>query len=282
MTDSYVELLLGEQDNVNAAIIEVLQSPLSADTLVVLLEGDDDGKFYFDAIKEFQSDAEILLIDCRNKDNVVRAASFFEGYRFGAQPRGILAICDKDFDEFIGKTTPDFVFKTDLYSIENYILDEGVLTYLCEKFSDRRENYKDVRRLVVDFRREFIVWSVELRSVFACMAHARAQAEDVEFDDLSVADLLDFTSGKLARRSDLMAAISEKFKCKNPASSRDLAKYSRQFTTKNVDRWVRGKHALQIAKKIAERAFLTRKVAAVLALKYADISLRVGYEILVI
>src|SRR4051794_28571808 len=131
MTD-FELLLLREQQNPNAAILEFFISQYSSEDIVVLVEGPDDPVFYFDFVAAYLPNQSVFYFPCGGKRSLLKLREFLQSYGLKPRPKKILFFTDSDFDNYLGGGTVG-VYATGFYSIENFFCNSRFFQYVVRK-----------------------------------------------------------------------------------------------------------------------------------------------------
>ncbi len=93
---------------------------------IVLVEGDTDTRLY----RKFILQAPLVrLTHCEGKPALLEAMSLIEDRGI----RGVLGICDADFDRITGRSMRSDIVRADLHDAEMMIVHSGAFKHLCEE-----------------------------------------------------------------------------------------------------------------------------------------------------
>ncbi|MBM7407584.1 MULTISPECIES: hypothetical protein [Sphingomonas] len=251
MTD-YVEDLLAEQSNTNGLLLEILTSGYEEWDYLIAIEGVADRAFYYDFLKSALGGPEIRLLDCGGKPCLLKFKKAVEEYSW-VNPPLFRYLCDKDFDDYLGFVHPG-VWKTEWYSIESYLVNPDFVEYNVAKFSTGQLTPGHRRAFVDRYWQLFRSMAKDIRPYCAFMCEIRSNGEHPQFDDVGIDKLFDLTNRESPRRTGVLETAVKTLKITKPISRVDLLKRARSFKPEEMLRWLRGKLALQIARKCYERA----------------------------
>jgi hypothetical protein len=244
----FESLLLKEQRNPNAAILQFFLSRYEAEQVVVVIEGPDDQAFYFDFIADYFPGKSIFYFPCSGKPSLLALKSFLESYSLGVKPEKLLFLADKDFDDYL-QLVHQGVFKTDDYSIENYFCSKIYFEYVLRKLSAGQLSNAKIHDLVEAFDAQLNASVNKLIVPMAVLCAIRQLDKDADFDAISCAELFDLTTpgfcpNRGARVHSMTALTSHKI------GFRSVLAFARAFRRDPFNRWLRGKHGLQLIRAI--------------------------------
>ncbi|WP_276379077.1 DUF4435 domain-containing protein [Flavobacterium sp. H4147] len=171
-----------------ASQIKVLTQYKKTDsTIFCLVEGQEDISFYRNYIERYFPN-NIKYIICNGKGNVIDNYKNLN-WNFYDKKR-ILFFIDKDFDNYINEEilTDENIFTTEYYSIENYLVDEIVLS----KFISDNCHIHDetiIKELIHDFHLKHADFTKHLTKISAWMIYCRKNKFRVNFNDINLSDL---------------------------------------------------------------------------------------------
>jgi len=251
--DNYVEALTREQGNPNGALLEILTSGYEEWDYIIAVEGSADISFYFDFVRSVVNEKEkFRFIECSNKHGVLAFKDAVDTYQW-VNPPIFKFLCDKDFDDYLGKIR-DGIWYTDRYSIESYLIDRSFINYNIEKFSRGRLSKSSIEDILNSYDATMRRLVGVVRTYCAYMCEIRANGEHPKFDSIDIVSLVDLDHADLRPRRGRIARVNAKFRLKMNVPYRALLARAREFDVSEVTRWLRGKLALQIARKSYELA----------------------------
>jgi len=127
MSDNYLKKLLDSKDS--RAVLKMELAKLRAsvkDTLIIAMEGKDDKFIYSQWIRRIRPDLRYEPFACGGKKKVLALKSAVDA-DLNNLANKVLFIIDRDFDEAQGTLPAENLFMTDAYSVENYLVEPGVL-----------------------------------------------------------------------------------------------------------------------------------------------------------
>lgn len=250
----YVEELVKEQRNSNGLLMQVLTSGYDQYHYVFALEGVTDRKFYYDFLKNIVAEKNMLILDCGGKRSLLNLKDAVEAYDWVDQPQ-FRYICDKDFDDYLGLHHPG-VWKTKWYAIESYITVADYIEYNVEKFSSGGLTPADRRTFVDRYEECFLGMAKVVRPYCAFICEVRANGEHPSFDDVGIDALFRVGEANMPRRVGVLQAAIAVLNVEKPVSRSRILNRAKSFSLDEVQRWLRGKLALQIARKAYEKSVL--------------------------
>jgi hypothetical protein len=247
MTD-FAELLLREQNNVNATVLEFINSEYKSDDIIVFVEGVDDPPFYFDFLTTEYPNRTMRIYTCGGKKALSEVKDFLNDYGLKIKPLKMFYLRDRDFDEFNNRL-PDDMFVTKYYSIESYFADGAYVKYLINKF---------IPTLIREKSRDAIVSSVDdlmqkmtarLIVPMAVFCYLRREEVDVDFQKISIGDFFKYNAqvGNIIPERNRMRKIVPLIKMDDYIlDKKEIRAICREFKDKNYKYWIKGKIALQM------------------------------------
>ena len=243
---NYVDLLIAEQSNPSAALLQILVSDYTQYDVIVAIEGDDDKIFYFDFLRADLADKSIMHLPCGGKSAVLGLKRLVEDYEWGS-PIKIAYLCDKDFDDYTNALN-DGVFYTPGYSIESYLTTRAYAAYVLEKYSSGAMSIAQRTAIETEFEGILLRMVKELRAVAALMIELRADGSHPDFSSLSVNDFFDLASSPPRKRPDRWARIRAAWCVDAEVPLRRVMARARQLRPQEYVLWLRGKLGLQLAR----------------------------------
>jgi len=130
MSDQYLEGMVRARDRRAVLKMELakLRSAVQG-TLIIALEGKDDKSIYAQWIRRINPEIKYEPFSCGGKRKVLELKAAVEA-DLNNLAEGVLFVIDRDFDDAQGSPPSDRLFMTDSYSVENYLVESGVLQEL--------------------------------------------------------------------------------------------------------------------------------------------------------
>lgn len=254
MSDDFVSDLIEEQGNPNGLLLQILSAGYEQWSAVIAVEGPDDVPFYFDFVSRHIK-GETYFLKCGGKDALIKFKGVAESYAW-AVPPPIVYLCDKDFDDYIGKTV-DGVWYTDRYSIESFVSSRDYIEYILKKYSSGTLCPDDRAAFLCKFDEEMerLLRRVRAYSAFAC--EVRARGEHPEFDLFGIDKLFVLSDCRVPASRERLSEARRIMDISTQVSFRETLTRARTFVLTDWHKWLRGKLALQLARKSYERAART-------------------------
>lgn len=190
-----------------ASYIKILsQYKKDNNTIFCFVEGNEDISFYSQFIERYKEN-DLKFIVCNGKENVIDnynslSWSFYDKKR-------VLFFMDKDFDDFIGNTLvlDDNIFVTELYSIENYLVNEVTLRkFIIDNCLITNESVIDAT--ILNFKIQHKEYIRQLKKVSAWMMYCRENKFNVNFNDIKISDLFEINSDGILIKKSISSYIS--------------------------------------------------------------------------
>lgn len=207
---SLLDILDEKIQTSSASYIKMLAQYRTDDnTIFCLVEGIEDISFYRQFIEMYKSEIPIKYITCNGKQNVIDNYndinwSFYDKKR-------ILFFLDKDFDDYIGKEiiNDSNVFITDVYSIENYLVDTVILEkFIMDNCLITHEG--TIKVTIENFRKQHSEYVKQLKMISAWMMYCRKNNFNVCFNKIKMSDLFIIDqNGHLKKKS--LTSYTSKF-----------------------------------------------------------------------
>lgn len=194
----------------SASYIKILSQYKSDDnTVFCFVEGVEDISFYKPFIEIYNEEIPYKYIVCNGKHNVIEN---YNDLNWGFyDKKRILFFIDKDFDDYIGKEiiSDSNVFVTDVYSIENYLVDVTIL----EKFIVDNcliLNEPVIKLTIENFKKQHSEYVKQLTMISSWMMYCRKNKFNVCFSEIKISDLFKIDeNGNLKKKN--LASYSSKF-----------------------------------------------------------------------
>ncbi|GJD74240.1 DUF4435 domain-containing protein [Methylobacterium goesingense] len=244
----FAELLIKEQSNVNATVLEFINSEYKSDDVIVFFEGVDDPPFYFDFLSSHFTGHALRIYTCGGKKAMAEVKSFIDDYELKINPHKILYLRDRDFDEFNNKL-PNDMFVTKYYSIESYFAEGAYIRYLIEKFIPTAIKGGARDNIVSSIDSTMAVLARNLLAPMALFCHMRAREVDVELQKLSISDFSRYNSNedKIVKERNRIEKIARQIKSDDFEFRRsDIVSLCKCFKAIDYKYWIKGKIALQM------------------------------------
>lgn len=245
----YEALLLQEQRNPNATILQFFLSKYDSEEIVAIIEGPDDQAFYFDFVADYFPDKKVFYFPCSGKSSLLALKDFLSSYELGFDPERLLFLADKDFDDYLNINN-EGIFKTEFYSIENYFVNSRYFEYVLRKFSAGRLTNKKVVELVESFAGRLEA-AVKLMIVpMAVLCAIRSIDRDADFNSISSIDLVKVSSVIEGNRGKRTVALRQLLRGDEAIEVKSVIRFARAFKYDSFNSWLRGKHGLQLVRSI--------------------------------
>lgn len=248
----YADLLIAEQSNPNAALLQLLLEDYTSCDRILAVEGPDDKIFYFDFVREYLNDKRFIVIDCGGKIGVLGLKNIVQEIDWDNKDK-IRFICDKDFDDYIG-IIEEGVFYTEGYSIESYFVGIDYLDYIVQKYSKKPLSQKELDSVRQAFQKRYDSMVAKMRLVSALMIEARVVGVHPNFDSTSVADFFELGVDFPRSHAKKWQAIKSSWNLPNIPGA-VIKNRAKAVLSDDSRKWLRGKYAMQIAKICFQRAF---------------------------
>ncbi|MBR1089559.1 DUF4435 domain-containing protein [Bradyrhizobium manausense] len=243
-------LLLQEQRNPNATILQFFLSKYDSEQIVVVVEGPDDQPFYFDFLADYFPGKSIFFFHCSGKPSLLALKAFLESYKLGVQPERLLFLADKDFDDYLQFDDPG-VHKTRGYSIESYFVDPKYFEYILRKFGGSQLSNKTIGELVATFEANLKVAVRTTIVPMAVLCAIRSFNRSADFDSISCADLVKVSTDIKPNRQRRTKALGQLLRAGESVDFHSVLSLARKFQKDDFSLWLRGKHGLQLARAVS-------------------------------
>ncbi len=189
-------------------------SPIRGSCLHIFYEGKTDNGFYGSIVrKEINDSVLVKTYVCGNKDAVYKTREKLTG---NYNKHHLLFFVDKDLDDIIPIDRPPFseVHVTELYSIENYLIDLSLFSQACSelfKLNSGSEQIKLIENKFVCADDDFCRWIISIMAWVLCCKRLciRANLNDINLSDMcEINDDMTFVPLKL--NNDIFEYLSEK------------------------------------------------------------------------
>jgi hypothetical protein len=130
MSDQYLQGMVRARDRRAVLKMELakLRSAVQG-CLIIALEGKDDKSIYAQWIRRIDPEIKYEPFACGGKRKVLELKAAVEA-DLNNLADDLLFVIDRDFDDTQGTLSSDSLFMTDSYSVENYLVESGVLQEL--------------------------------------------------------------------------------------------------------------------------------------------------------
>ncbi len=253
MTENYKDVLVRAKIEAPSAIIQYFQSETSGDTVISFVEGDDDRTFYVKFIEDLANSDDILFINCGNKEGVIRAYSQYISLSEKKAGLCTLFICDKDYDDYIGAVIPGGIFRTDYYSIENYMYNEQFVGKALMQFCGV-SRARDRERIISDLFRTIDSYVDTVSAILASLIVERKVSSAFDADGNSIMKFLawDDVESRL-KRVDVLDIMKIMGVPENLLS--DVINTTNSIESEDILVWFRGKYLLQFIRSVIDHHF---------------------------
>lgn len=147
--DETVKRLIRARDNRSVLKIELLSLDAQLkDEPIFVFEGRDDREAYSVWLRRTNEHLRYEPFSCGSKKKVLTLFDITSRDRGGLKSR-VFFFVDRDFDDLQGREPNSFIFMTDRYAIENYLVDSATLDDLL-KVEFHCDGMPDVRAKVLD------------------------------------------------------------------------------------------------------------------------------------
>lgn len=146
-----------------------LKSQLT-NTLILVFEGIEDKGVYFHWLKIISPDIKYEPFPCNGKSYVLELRKVVDR-DLNEIGKGVYFFVDRDFDDLRGEPSGNQTFMTDQYSVENYLVTEGVLLellkneYHCHGQPQIREI---IRQAFIEIYDKFLEATTEINFLIFC------------------------------------------------------------------------------------------------------------------
>jgi hypothetical protein len=130
MSDNYLQGMIRAKDR--RAVLKMELAKLRSavqETLIIALEGKDDKSIYAQWIRRIDSEIKYEPFACGGKRKVLELKAAVDA-DLNNLAKNILFVIDRDFDDAQDAPPSPNLFMTDSYSVENYLVESGVLQEL--------------------------------------------------------------------------------------------------------------------------------------------------------
>jgi len=252
----FEELLLAEQKNPNATILEFVNGQYNANEALVFVEGVNDPQFYYDFLKDYLPNDEFRFFNCGGKRSLIQVKDFVSNYTTSTKPSKILYLTDLDFDWLLQRRVKD-VFRTKYYSIESYFSHHSYIEYLINKFVPTIIK-KGVKTKIINLiKADMSEFATYMIAPMAALCAIRNKGSDANFDKLNVSILFNMNSFDQAIKTqrNRFQLIGETLKVDTAEIDvSEMLVYTRKMRAMDYRYWLRGKIALQLLKLCVRRA----------------------------
>lgn len=221
-----------------------IQYYASANRFHGFFEGHDDIAFIAPLVERFLPPGfRLFSYRCENKAGVMEAFNSVVGGDPGV--RRVLFFVDKDLDDILGVPWPTDprIFVTDVYSIENYVVDAAVF---------RRFLRASTRVAGISFSEEVIVQQFEAQLIrfqrrslglMAWVLVCRREGQKVNLNNVSLASLFRFSDAceVSPARGSRLQVLADATGTVTPPTSRRLRAAHRELSRMPIKRVLRGK-----------------------------------------
>jgi hypothetical protein len=247
-------LLLEEQKNPNVAILQFFQSQYGEEDVVVIVEGKDDPSFYYDFVAAYLPNQSLFFFPCGGKPALLKFKEFLSGYGLKPSPKKVLFLTDKDFDDFLEKPQAG-VFRTELYSIENYFCCAEFFEYLLRRYGVGHVRPSRIPALKEQFSAALSAAAKTLSVPMAMICALKDQGVDLDLDAISCVDLVECNNedGTIRKKVARAHIIEKTFVEDDPTYEIDcklVRKHTRAFDLNDYNKWLRGKYGLQLMRLV--------------------------------
>ena len=230
----------------------LLRYKASENIVYGIVEGKEDPMFYRSLIERcLPAGWEIELIPAGNKDNVIRTISEFNWSAFSR--KRICFFVDRDLSEFIPETLviSDNLYITDNYSIENDLINFGVLRRLLEEVLNV-SNLTPAELNIIEsiFYSSLSSFREAMLPIMAQIVIWRRSDKKPCLNDIRPKDIFRFKDGNIMLRSEqanISSRVQYAARCVNltPADQNDLYEVEAEFRIDNrIEKYVRGKYLM--------------------------------------
>lgn len=250
--DDFADLLEEEQKNSNGLLMEILTSGYEHWDYLVAVEGVEDRLFYFDFVRDAVGSPKFQIIDCGGKEALFGFKQAVESYPW-KDPPAFLYLCDKDFDDILDVKNPD-VWYTEHYSIESYFAEDVYIEYAVSKNCSRPLKPAERISFIDAYRDTMQRLAADLRAYAAYMCEVRRRKEHPDFDKFAIDSLFALGAGFCMKKPRVLQRAREALEVASEIDVWDIVRLARTFSPSDWPRWLRGKLAVQLARKSYEIA----------------------------
>jgi hypothetical protein len=230
----------------------LLRYKASANVVYGIVEGKEDPMFYRGLIeRQLPEGWEVELVPAGCKDNVLRAMESFDWTHFS--PKRICFFVDRDLSDFIpdGMSYKDNVYVTDNYSIENDVVNAGVLKRLLIEVLNLGDLTPDeMNNIEQQFYSALGFFQESMTPIMAQIILWRRDGKKPCLNDIRPNDFFVFVDGNINLSTEFQSALSllqHLGKCVNtqPSQQTELASAEAEFRQyQGPEKFVRGKYLL--------------------------------------
>lgn len=243
----FAEILIDEQSNPNALLLEVLTIGYSEWDFIVAVEGRDDQAFYYDYMLKYLDTKNLYFLDCKGKSSLITFKKIADQYEWTDRPK-ILYLCDKDYDDFL-EMKVDGIWYTSLYSIENYVVEDRFIEWILSKYSLGSISLRDRDMIISAYRSRKEDCRKAILPVAALMCEIRALGEHPDFDQFGIEEIFSVEDEALPTRGKKASRLIKKLGVQKRPQYKQVRERAKIFAANEFQVWARGKLALQVARK---------------------------------
>lgn len=236
----------------HATILQCFLRDYSTDSsrLYVFYEGAADPSFYVHCVNGLMPPAFSLeLYRCGGKPNLLLLLSAITAKR-DLDPR-VLFLADKDMDDLVPVVRPQSpcLYETDVYSIENYLVNATVLRRVLVEILHLDKTAVDSDLILAHFEEQFSRFARRIRVVMAWILLQRRQSERPILQDVDMRVFGSISTDVVYRSIDRrkveprLRYLSRTTQCRNATSWKTLRPVCRDLEKRPVHSYIRGKFA---------------------------------------
>lgn len=165
MSDDYLKNMLDAKNS--RAVLKMELTKLRAsiqNTLIIAMEGKDDKPIYAQWIRRLQPGLTYEPFACGGKKRVLALKSAVEADLNNLADK-VFFLIDRDFDELQGGAPSSALFMTDSYSVENYLVESGVLEEILTNHLECHAQPGLRRDIIEQFERRYEEFLACMRDV---------------------------------------------------------------------------------------------------------------------
>lgn len=241
-SDPYLDKLRSARQVPAVLKLRLAQLRSSAPGVAVFaFEGDDDKLVYAQWIRRVRPTLQYEPFPCDGKRGVLTLRTLLLRDK-GGLATGVYYFIDRDYDDLAGHHLDECIFMTDMYSVENYLVSEGVLTELlknefhCHLRPDVRDS---ICQLFRDVYQEFLSQTKELnRRIFV------ARRLGLELKSSLPKKIVEIAKVELAQVAPADVPPEDAILYSAEPSEEDLTRLREEFEGLDPASRYRGKYAL--------------------------------------
>lgn len=151
MQDNYLQRLRKARDNKSVLKLRLINLQGQAGNKIILVfEGDDDKIVYSRWLARLNFPMNYQVFVCNGKPMVAKVQDII-WCDMGELAKRVMVFIDRDFDDDTGFISQDNLFTTDMYSVENYLVDGAVIALTLRDEFPCHEDDNLIQQVVSQF-----------------------------------------------------------------------------------------------------------------------------------